>query len=377
MKHRIDIVVPESELNKNNEKKLRLEKTRRFEKTDRAPVVPIINEWFANRARGVTFERFAESPEDHLRELILNYKWKTENILSDAPVPTERVTFSPNVGCLRGVEFPYEIIWPADRPPKTVHMLREAEDIDRLAMPDPWDNFSGRTIKWYLAMKDRAGDYDLRVNGERVEIEITITQPGGPIPNAFALAGENLFLWMLTDPDRYRKLMELVTKSHMNCIKYLDELTGRGPIHPQGLGADTAELVGAGMFEEFIAPYYEMIWEKYPGWRSVHNCGKIDHLLAVMRDVLKIEELSAFGFPADREKLGREFGGRVYMTGGPNPVALASATREEIIAEAVSYIKTAGAKGGFVLQTGGDAVPGTPPEKFEFMREASVIAANE
>ena len=51
MKERIDIAVPEAELERNAEKQNRLDKTIAFQPTDRVPVVINTNQWCALAAR--------------------------------------------------------------------------------------------------------------------------------------------------------------------------------------------------------------------------------------------------------------------------------------------------------------------------------------
>ena len=371
MKERTDIIIPDAVVAMNGEKRERIRKTNNFEKTDRAPVFSNCNQWIALAARGVKFRQYINSPRDNLREQILNYKWKVENALCDEPVATEVITIGPDIGCIRGTEFPMEIIWQDDQPPKTRHMLHNPEDVDSLAVPDPDGGLNSVLAEWYKAMADMAGDFDVRLNGEKVAVKATISHPGGPMPGAFALAGAELFLWMAADPDRVHHLMDMVTESHINCIRFFDELTGRGHNHPQPLGADTAERISADMFREFVVPYYNRIWQKYPGKRSLHNCGQNDHLLESMRDDLRIDNFNGFGFPTDRKLLGETFGGRVIMSGGPDPMLLLYGDRERVIAEGISYIKTAGANGGFILQPGGGAAAETSVDNFQWLVEAS------
>ena len=136
--------------------------------------------------------------------------------------------------------------------------------------------------------------------------------PGGPIPAAFALAGTNLFLWMAIEPDRVHRLMNLVTESFIRCTDYFDQLCGRKNRRSIGLGCDTAEMISEATFKEFVAPYYLRIYEKYPGTRSLHNCGKSGHLLDSMRDLsLELHEPekceTALGFNAPWEGMSSAY----------------------------------------------------------------------
>ena len=145
---RIDITVPEAELALNDEKAERLRRAHAFRPVDRVPVTVNANQWVGLAARGVSAGEYVRSPRDNLRQQVLNLKWRIENICDDSPVPTGKVTFSPDLGCLRGNEFPMEITWPEDQPPKCSHPLTEAGELDSLDVPDPAGGLNARKIEW-------------------------------------------------------------------------------------------------------------------------------------------------------------------------------------------------------------------------------------
>ena len=294
---RNEISVDDRELARNPQNKKRLGNTGAFETTDGVPVVVNTNQWAALAARNRTAADYIRSPVDNLREQILNEKWRIESIHDDSPVP-DFLSIEPDFGCLRGVEFEMDITWLADGPPKCKHPLTEPEQIDGLKVPNPSDGLNARKIEWYHAMVEAVRGIEVTLNGRPFPVDITLGQDGGPIPSAFALAGANMFLWMAIAPERMHRLMEIVTKSHMNCVGFFDEMMGRDPIHPIVLGCDTGEMLSPGMFSEFVVPYYLKIWEAYPGPRGFHNCGKNEHLLDIIRD---------------GQKLGRPFGRLDYL----------------------------------------------------------------
>ncbi len=346
MKERIDIGIDEARLAKNEENAERFRKARNFETTDRVPVDLNTNQWTALAARGRLFKNYIHSPEDNLREQLLNLKWRLETIRDDRLIPTECVGVSPDLGCIRGVEFDMEIKWPDDQPPKSIHPLQELEQIDSLAMPEPDGGLNRMRIEWYHAMRDCRKNFDLRLNGKALEIHINLGHPGGPIPAAFALAGSNLFLWMAMDPDRVHRLMDLATESHIRCKEFFHELTGTEPGQGIGMGCDTAEMLSPGMFREFVVPYYNRIYERYGGHRGFHNCGKNEHLLELIRDDLKIDSHNGFGSCVEIDVLAEKMAGRVVLQGGPSPVLLRDGTKEEIQADTRRYIEKLGARAG-------------------------------
>jgi hypothetical protein len=377
VRERIDIQVPEAVLGENEQKQERLARTYRLEPADRAPVVVDATFWTILAARGVRFAEFIASPRSHLREQILNFKWRVENIRDDQPIETRQLVLQPDFGSLRGTEFPIEIEWLPDQPPKSIHLLTEPEQIDDLASPDPWGGLNAKKLEFYHGMRAALPDFDVRLNGQPLDVAITLTQPGGPIPSAFALCGSNLFLWMKTEPERVHRLLDLVTTSHLQCIASCDQLTGTPPSHFIWTGADAADMVSPKTFKEFVVPYYLKLWQHFPRPRIFHMCGRINHLLESIRDDLLIDRMDGFGFPVDRQLLEKHWAGRVVMRGGPHPMLTHTGPFEAIQAECESYLRTAGSRGGYILSEGFGLMPGTPPENIQAMVQASRAVAQQ
>jgi uroporphyrinogen-III decarboxylase len=372
---RIDITVPDDVLAQNEQKRQRLAQIHRFEPVDRVPVLANVNQWYLLDQRGITPGEYVASPRDNLIQQLLNMKWRWEQLIDDQPIRTDHVSVGPDLGCLRGEEFEMEIVWPDDQPPKCTHPLTAPEQIDELEVPAPDGALNAKRIAWMHQMRQEAETVELYVNGQQAKLTIGLGRPGGPIPSAYALAGENLLLWMAAEPERTHRLMRIVTESHINCIRCFDELMGRDPAHAQGMGCDVGEMLSPAMYREFVVPYYDRVWQAYPGRRSLHMCGNITHLLEVLRDELRIEVLQGFGFPLDPVKAAAAWGGRVVMIGGPSPMLVKSGPVDAILAECERYIRLLGPTGGFALEIGGGAAVGTPPEHLNAMVEASKRAA--
>ena len=371
MRERIDIIVDDSRLSENPEKIERLEKTEQFMPVDRIPVVVMEGQWVPLVGRGVQYKEYVAGAKENMREQILNLKWRFEHIKDDLPIETKCLKIEPDLGALRGIEFPLEVKWLDNQPPKSSPMLHEPEQIDTLSIPDPNTGISAKQIAWYKEMCSLQEEFDVRLNGQSLDLEVGLNHFGGPIPSAFALAGTNLFEWALTEPERMHRLMDIVTESFCNVVAYYDDLTGRNPDHPQPMGADTAELLGPDTFREMVVPYYQRIWERYKGTRLFHMCGKIDHLLDLIRDDLQIDLLDNFGFPVEVQNLKDKMAGRVRLLGGPSPILVLDGPVSQIIEEGMRYIQNLGPAGGFTLAAGGDIAPGTPIAHYDALVEAS------
>lgn len=173
------------------------------------------------------------------------------------------------------------------------------------------------------------------------------------------------------DPERIHRLMDIVTESFIRCTRHHNDLCGRGPGFTAWLGADAAELISPEMFREFVVPYYLRVWEAWPKRRTFHMCGKIDHLLTVIRDQLRIDHLDGFGFCVDPQLLADTMAGKAVLAGGPHPMLICDGSPQEIRSACSEYIRTVGRRGGYVLTPGGGLPVGTPPAHIAAMVEAS------
>ncbi|MFC1582454.1 uroporphyrinogen decarboxylase family protein [Planctomycetota bacterium] len=370
MTERIDISVDPKRIEENEEKQQRLEAVHRGEQADRTPVVIDMNLYFMLEKIGSDFQKAMASPADNLIQQVLCEKWHLENIDDDGVVPTEALSFTPFIGCIRGVEFEMDISWEGDAP-KCSHPLHDPAQIDDLDIPDPDSGLNTMYREWTVGMQAAAEELEVRINDSPVEIRVSKGHGGGPIPAAFALAGENMLMWMLTDPERMHKLMDIVTTSHINCVRYWDELMGREPSQQVWLGCDTAEMLSPELYREFVVPYYNRVWKNFPKRRVMHMCGGIDHLLGIIRDEMQLDFLTGFGFPTDRHKLSEEFSGRVVMSGGPSPMLVKDGSPDAIAAETHDYMATVGRAGGYQLQSGGGIAVGTSLENINAMVSAA------
>lgn len=376
-RERVDVIVPDQRLAENDKRQARLEAAQHFELIDRVPVRINDNQWYVLGQRGVSVSEYLAGPQENLRHQLLNRKWRFENICDDLPLPTKEVWISPDLGCLRGTEFEMKVTWQADQPPKCEHPLTEVEQIDHLEAPDPAGGVNRFFIDWYQRMLECVDQFEFRLNGQPLEIRISIGQPGGPIPAAYALAGSNLLLWLAMDPERSMKLMNVVTQSHINCVRFFDELCGRSKEHSLGMGCDIGEMLSPEMFRQFVVPAYDRIWQAYPGRRSLHMCGNINHLFEVLRDDLHIDELNGFGFPVDPQRMADVWSGRITMIGGPSPILVCNGSEEQVRQACQTYINELNRNGGFILSLGGGTVAGTAPQRLNLLKEVAEQAAAE
>jgi hypothetical protein len=368
---RVEIHCSPSRLADNETNRRRLVACRQFAPTDRTPVLFAISSRYLFTARDEPLGDYFESPRSQLEQQLLNQKWLIEHVVDDRVIDTQRITVAPDLSTLRGGYFDIQIQWFNDGSASAIPILGHVEDIDRLEVPDVNQGPYGRMIAWYREMVDMAPEYAVTLNGMPLDLHVTIGSGGGPIPDAYALAGQNLFLWMASDPERVHRLMDILSTTFIQFQRYVRDLRGDRR-HDLGMGCDAGEMLSAAMFREFVVPYYARCYDAFPGQRGLHMCGKIDHLVPLIADELEITHLNGFGFPTDPHLLAEHMGGKVVLSGGLNPVVLLEGPTARIEAETIRYLQAFQSFGGYILQDGNNVAPGTPTAHL-----ASVVRAAE
>jgi hypothetical protein len=366
----IEINCPADRLQRNEENRQRLRACQRFKVTDRTPVVLSISRRCIFEARGREIGDYYHNPRTQLEQQLLNHKWLIEHAVDDRVIDTTAVTVAPDLSTLRGGYFEVDIQWFNDGSASAIPILHRPEDIDALEVPDVDGGPYGRKVRWYREMADMAAEYEVTLNGRPLQVRATVGSGGGPIPDAYALAGQNLFLWMASDPDRVHRLMDVLVTTFVQFQRHVRDLRGDG-YENLGMGCDAGEMLSPKSYREFVVPYYGRCYDAFPGDRGLHMCGKIDHLVPVIAQDLQITHLTGFGFPTDPQLLAQWMGGRVVMSGGLNPVILLEGPPDAIRRECYRYLEAFASYGGYVLQDGNNIAPGTPLAHMAAVVEAS------
>ncbi len=362
----IELSYPEDKMQTSRE---RMKAHAQFKYFDRVPVVLGVSLRYILRERGIGYDEYFSSPESEIYHQLMNRKWRLEHICDDA-IQGTGVGVAPDFSTIRGAMFDVDVHWSDTEIPKTIPILHSVEDVKWLKVPPPTNGLCGKKIRWYHDMKEIVREFDVTFNGEPVQVNVGIGGEGGPLPIALSLAGENLYLWAAGASDVLHELMEKCTQAFIDYENYIRELTGR-PKHNCGMGCDGGEMFSPEDFAEFVVPYYNRVYEEFPGNRGLHMCGKIDHLLDIIRDDMKINNLNGFGDPVNRKMLADKFGGRIHMSGGVNIALLLDGTEEQIRADCMDALQTLAPKGGYILQDGNNVPPGTPLEHLEVLMECS------
>lgn len=368
--HRIEINCPEERLARNEENRRRLEACGRFMPTDRVPVQLSLSQRYLFWARGAKTADYFENPRTQLEQQLLNQQWIIEHLVDDRIVDETCVVVAPSFDTVRGGYFATRFRLDLDGSAVAIPILDKVEDIESLQVPEVTANLYGTKIAWYHAMKEMAADYEVTLNGQPLEIKVLVSGVGGPFPDAYALASVNILAWMFEAPQAVHQLMDKVTTAYINYERHTRDLAGR-PARGLGMGADAAEMLSPTMFREFVLPYYRRCYEAFPGTRGLHMCGRINHLIPILADELRITHLNGFGFVADPHLLAQGMGGRVVMGGGISPALLAEGDQRKIKEECFRYLEIFAPYGGFILQDGNGIAPGTNLGSMTAMAEAA------
>lgn len=156
-------------------------------------------------------------------------------------------------------------------------IINEPEEIDKLVKADMGD---GTVAKMWLEMME------FFLDETAGELPVHVVDMQGPVDASAQMFGyENLFLCTYDDPERYHKLLELVTDGYISFWKKQMDLLGDNFIGthlfawdwlPKGMGAsmsiDSLVMSSPDFYEEFYKPYTEKISDTFGGVIT-HSCG--------------------------------------------------------------------------------------------------------
>ncbi|MBD3180988.1 hypothetical protein GF312_01780 [Candidatus Poribacteria bacterium] len=362
----INLSYPEDRIQYNRN---RMKAHAQFKYFDRVPVICGVSLRYILNERDVGYDEYFSSPESQVYHQLMNMQWRLEHIKDDA-IQGIGVSVSPDFSTTRGSMFDIEIHWSDTEIPKTLPMLHSVEDVKKLKVPPPTNGLCGKKINWYHEMKEIVKTHKVTFNDESVPVKVGIGGEGGPFPIALSLAAENIYLWAGEAPEIMHELMEKATQAFIDYEVYIRKMTGRSR-KGCGMGCDGAEMLSPEDFAEFVVPYYNRIYETFPGYRGLHNCGKIDHLLDIIRNDMKIDSLNGFGDLVNRRLLVEKLGGHVHMSGGVNISLLLDGSEEQVREDCMDALKTLSSKGGYILQDGNNVPPGTPLNNLEVLINCS------
>jgi uroporphyrinogen-III decarboxylase len=362
------------------ERETRIATAKRFETPDRIPVLPAINTRYWLPKIGVSFGEYFADPETMLRSQILGHKWLMENIHTDqfnilgswgcGWTDFQNCSDSGSLGC--------EVIFPPDHIPwvsgkgwvKTEKDLRQLEKIDFIS-----NGLNLRQVEYRHKMIEISERYPVRFQGGPIfypgQNPALTLQSNGPFTIAADLMGEMEICTALYDrPNFVNEILTIITDKILQWLEFCwDEM--QIPNRAYGFADDLACTLSPNLFRDFVLPYHKKIFTSYPEWKSLHMCGKTDHLLKILADELEIDEFNAFGYQTNLDLVAKYLGGKVFLIGNVNPLVIASGTPEQVRIETLRVIEKLAEFKGLMIMDGANIAPESPVRNINAMMETA------
>ncbi len=115
----------------------------------------------------------------------------------------------------------------------------------------------------------------------------------GAFTTAQKFLGENIFIDLMTEPQKVVKVMDWITESWIVLAKHFSHISGL-PITSVHIGECSGCMVDPGMFERYIVPQASRIAETL-GPLRFHSCGASTHLLEMMKTIPNLQSLDLGG----------------------------------------------------------------------------------
>jgi len=252
------------------------------------------------RYAGISFRQYYSSPEEMLAAQLkaadeLEKKFGLKNCLPpfvDAPG-----------GCLASVLGMRTVFSGEDELPAldlSSPVVKKPEDIKNLK---PKNFFTDFNLSWRLKVRQYllGCGYDCRLGG----------YDGSVMTTACQLTGSQILLWLLEEPETAFSLMKLLTEVNQKLEDFDNQICGQQKQSYGYIGDDFAGLVCPEMFQRFLIPCYEKIYQGKT-WRFLHSELLTYQHLRLAKDYLDINEFHGAGcekitFEEMRKVMGENF----------------------------------------------------------------------
>lgn len=178
----------------------------------------------------------------------------------------------------------------------------------------------------------------------------------GPLGIVSMLRGQSdLYMDLIDDPEAVTSALEAVT---LTLLDYVDRLMDAG-VHAVMVDTlfSSQSIMSKRMWDDVEGPYVQRLAEHIHEkgcMVMIHNCGRgiyMDAQIARMHP----EAISYLHLPpdcADMAALKASYGQRTTLIGQVDPIWVARASREEVLAECHRELEALSPGGGFILATG-------------------------
>lgn len=374
MRFELDIDYP---LEKMVASRKRMEARLDYRYVDRVPVgFCVVPRYFAPLF-GLRYRDFFADAETQYYWQLQFAKFRIEQIPEDTVCHEPVVCVYPYFdNVLNASAFGAQVNWPENETLQTTPTIHSVEEMERMEPPTVDAGMWGRVREWWLQMHDFARETKITFNGAPGRVEVAPLSIGGEGPhmNAVDVVGHDFYWWMLEYPDAckrfLRKITETMIRAELSC-RALDPRPRGG----YGIAEDTAQILSPKQFNEFVAPYDNMLYDALGAGmrdgRGMHMCGTSAHLHPSLVDVERISSFNVFGYQVAPEYVAQSMGGRALLWGNINPMLMLNGARDEVKREAMQCLTSLAPCGGFMLGDGANICPGTPLENLSVLTEAA------
>ncbi len=168
----------------------------------------------------------------------------------------------------------------------------------------------------------------------------------GVLTTAQKLCGESIFMDMLTEPTRCRRLLNWIADAYIVLCRHFAQAADL-PITDVHVGECSCCMVSPALVEEFVAPATSRIGHAL-GPVRFHSCGTSTHLLPALA---RIDHLHSLDFGSDTSvgKAREVFSRQMPITIAPSPQAMSAESTKPILDWAERVLKeNAGGNLGYV-----------------------------
>jgi uroporphyrinogen-III decarboxylase len=270
-----------------------------------------------------------------------------------------------------------EIGWTPDSPPRAIPMIDSPEDMERFPIPEPDAGLRGKTIEWWLEMKELASQTRLTFNGIEGQVKMAPLGSNYLSPHMIAidLVGTDFYVWMMEYPDACHQFLGKITRAEIEAEELVRKLDPRPRGDFYGLAEDSATILSPQTFKAFCIPYTGTMFNHFGAGlrfgRGIHMCGDSTHLLKMLKDNLGMTHFDIFGYMVSPLTAANQLGGNTLLWGNVNPMLMKDGSPEEVKEATLSCLQAMAPVGGFMLGDGANVCPGTPLESFHIIQQAA------
>lgn len=261
----------------------------------RVPITIAFDEQFLLPFWGCTFRQYYQDVRTQVDIQLKSQQWIRENVLQDAEMGLPNAwTVVPPSWMAENEFLGAEILIQENNYAwgKPI-LLPKSRLLEKLQSIDVKSRIKECTL-FYQYEKMKSYTQNMEFCGRPVKTVNPVSSTHGIFTKAAEIRGlEQICIDLYEDPPFVKNMLEIITELTIERIKTWHVLTGSKRKFPSdegwGLADDSLTIISQKQYEEFILPCHVKIYsEMTNGKRSIHLCGKTQHLFKILHDKLGI-----------------------------------------------------------------------------------------